>query len=160
MYDFPPNIHHPHQTNAHSRAHARSHVDTLPPLTSLAHPTTCTKISPLCGVSLDEGLRFLFAVQVILQCGYGTPADMWSLAAMVFELLTGDLLFDPRDGAEFSRDEGLQVAGDIGCVQVTSFSFSCVPTYCVHCGRRSHGSDDGIGWQDSSTFCAGRKTLK
>lgn len=27
---------------------------------------------------------------------YDTSADMWSLACILFELLTGDLMFDPR----------------------------------------------------------------
>ena len=30
---------------------------------------------------------------------------MWSLGCMCFELLTGDLLFDPRAGEEYDRDE-------------------------------------------------------
>jgi serine/threonine protein kinase len=36
---------------------------------------------------------------------YNTSADMWSLACIVFELLTGDLLFDPRSGDDYDRDE-------------------------------------------------------
>ena len=36
---------------------------------------------------------------------YDTSADMWSLGCMTFELLTGDLLFDPRAGDEYDRDE-------------------------------------------------------
>jgi len=35
--------------------------------------------------------------QVILGATYDTSADMWSLACMVFELVTGDLLFDPHE---------------------------------------------------------------
>jgi len=34
-----------------------------------------------------------------------SSADMWSLACIVFELLTGDLLFDPRAGEGYERDE-------------------------------------------------------
>ena len=30
---------------------------------------------------------------------------MWSLACMIFELVTGDFLFEPRAGREYSRDE-------------------------------------------------------
>jgi len=30
---------------------------------------------------------------------------MWSLACMVFELVTGDFLFEPRAGKDYSRDE-------------------------------------------------------
>ena len=42
---------------------------------------------------------------MILGAAYDTSADMWSLACLGFELLTGDLLFDPRSGDNFSRDE-------------------------------------------------------
>lgn len=42
-------------------------------------------------------------VQVLLGAKYDTAADMWSLACMVFELITGDLLFDPRSGRDYDR---------------------------------------------------------
>lgn len=43
--------------------------------------------------------------EVIIGAKYGTAADMWSLACIVFELLTGDLLFDPHAGKSWDRDE-------------------------------------------------------
>jgi serine/threonine protein kinase len=42
---------------------------------------------------------------VLLGSKYSTPADMWSFACIVFELATGDVLFDPRSGREYDRDE-------------------------------------------------------
>lgn len=43
--------------------------------------------------------------EVIIGANYSTCADMWSLACIVFELLTGDLLFDPHAGKSWDRDE-------------------------------------------------------
>ena len=43
--------------------------------------------------------------EVLLGAKYSTPADMWSMACLVFELATGDLLFDPRSGEGYERDE-------------------------------------------------------
>lgn len=43
--------------------------------------------------------------EVIIGAGYDSSADIWSCACMLFELLTGDFLFDPHSGRHFSRDE-------------------------------------------------------
>mmetsp|Transcript_32832 Transcript_32832/g.93173 ORF Transcript_32832/g.93173 Transcript_32832/m.93173 type:complete len:679 (+) Transcript_32832:145-2181(+) len=43
--------------------------------------------------------------EAMLGAKYSTSADMWSLACIIFELVTGDLLFDPRSGEKYSRDE-------------------------------------------------------
>lgn len=43
--------------------------------------------------------------EVLLGSKYSTSADMWSFACIVFELATGDFLFDPRSGDDFDRDE-------------------------------------------------------
>ena len=53
--------------------------------------------------TLKESVCF----QVIIGAKYDTSADMWSMACMVFELITGDLLFDPREGDGYDRDEGI-----------------------------------------------------
>lgn len=43
--------------------------------------------------------------ETIINAGYSTTADMWSLACMLFELVTGDYLFDPKASEEYPRDE-------------------------------------------------------
>jgi serine/threonine-protein kinase SRPK3 len=43
--------------------------------------------------------------EVILGAKYDTAADMWSLACVVFELVTGDFLFEPKSGPSWDRDE-------------------------------------------------------
>ena len=40
-----------------------------------------------------------------MNAGYDTSADVWSLACMIFELMTGDYLFDPKASEEYLRDE-------------------------------------------------------
>jgi len=64
--------------------------------------------------SIDH-LRFLFIFyklwcffltkQVLLGIKYNPTADIWSFACMIFEMLTGDFLFEPRKGPEFSKNE-------------------------------------------------------
>jgi serine/threonine protein kinase len=53
----------------------------------------------------DIQTRQYRAPEVLLGAGYDTSADVWSLAAMAFELLTGDLLFDPAASETYERDE-------------------------------------------------------
>lgn len=45
--------------------------------------------------------------EVILGLPYSCPTDVWSVACMVFELVTGDYLFDPKEDkyGKHSRDE-------------------------------------------------------
>jgi serine/threonine-protein kinase SRPK3 len=42
---------------------------------------------------------------VILGAKYDASADMWSMACLIFELVTGDFLFEPKSGKYFSRDD-------------------------------------------------------
>ena len=43
--------------------------------------------------------------EVILDGEYDATADIWSLACMVFELVTGDYLFDPKKGKTYSKND-------------------------------------------------------
>ncbi|XP_050783195.1 SRSF protein kinase 3 isoform X2 [Gopherus flavomarginatus] len=53
----------------------------------------------------DIQTRQYRALEVLIGAGYSTPADIWSTACMAFELATGDYLFEPHSGDEYSRDE-------------------------------------------------------
>lgn len=55
--------------------------------------------------SEDIQTRQYRAPEVLVGSTYDTSADIWSLGCMTFELLTGDLLFDPRAGDDYDRDE-------------------------------------------------------
>lgn len=55
--------------------------------------------------SEDIQTRQYRAPEVLVGHKYDTAADIWSLGCMCFELLTGDLLFDPREGPDYDRDE-------------------------------------------------------
>lgn len=54
----------------------------------------------------DIQTRQYRAPEVILGSKYGPSVDMWSMGCMVFELLTGDLLFEPKDGQNFDKNDG------------------------------------------------------
>ncbi|KAI9254842.1 kinase-like domain-containing protein [Sporodiniella umbellata] len=43
--------------------------------------------------------------EVIMGAKWDSGADIWSLACMIFELLTGNYLFDPQRGSRYSRDD-------------------------------------------------------
>jgi hypothetical protein len=53
----------------------------------------------------DIQTRQYRAPEVLVGASYDTSADMWSVACIVFELLTGDLMFDPHAGKSWSREE-------------------------------------------------------
>ena len=68
--------------------HMRIDAERRSPFFSFVFPTISTEVGP---------------AQVLLGAKYDTAADMWSLACMLFELITGDLLFDPRSGRDYDR---------------------------------------------------------
>lgn len=43
--------------------------------------------------------------EVILGAKWGASTDVWSMACMVFELITGDYLFDPQSGTKYGKDD-------------------------------------------------------
>eukprot|EP00397_Hematodinium_sp_SG-2012_P001326 GEMP01001327.1.p1 GENE.GEMP01001327.1~~GEMP01001327.1.p1 ORF type:complete len:884 (+),score=266.16 GEMP01001327.1:87-2654(+) len=76
------------------------------------HPNVAYKIADLgnaCWVdkhfSDEIQTRQYRSPEVIIGAGYHTSADIWSFACMIFELVTGDYLFDPKPSEEYPRDE-------------------------------------------------------
>lgn len=76
------------------------------------HPDVCYKIADLgnaCWMhkhfSDEIQTRQYRSPEVIIGAGYDTSADLWSFACMIFELVTGDYLFDPKPSEEYPRDE-------------------------------------------------------
>lgn len=47
------------------------------------------------------------APEIILGAGYSFSVDMWSFACIAFELVTGEMLFTPKEGHGYSEDEVL-----------------------------------------------------
>ncbi|XP_053281438.1 SRSF protein kinase 3 [Pleuronectes platessa] len=45
------------------------------------------------------------SLEVLLGAEYGPPADIWSVACMAFEFVTGDTLFEPKARESFSLEE-------------------------------------------------------
>lgn len=43
--------------------------------------------------------------EVLLGYHWGALSDLWSFACLIFELLTGDYLFDPRTGKTYTKDD-------------------------------------------------------
>lgn len=79
--------------------------------------------------------------EVIIGTGYHTSADMWSFACMIFELVTGDYLFDPKPSEEYPRDEDhlalcIELLGDMPKKMVDSGRMS--KTYFNSQGRLRH----------------------
>lgn len=45
------------------------------------------------------------APEVLMGAPWGCCADIWSTACLIFELITGDLLFEPNGGHSYSKDD-------------------------------------------------------
>ncbi|KAI8337005.1 kinase-like domain-containing protein [Chlamydoabsidia padenii] len=55
--------------------------------------------------------------EVILGANWTEKTDLWSLGCMIFELMTGEFLFDPRPSSKYSKDDDhiaqmLELMGD------------------------------------------------
>lgn len=53
----------------------------------------------------DVQTRQYRAPEVILGGDWGCSTDLWSTGCLIFELITGDYLFDPKSSASYSRDD-------------------------------------------------------
>lgn len=53
----------------------------------------------------DIQTRQYRAPEVIIGASYSASADIWSVACLIFELVTGDTLFSPKSSSQYSRDE-------------------------------------------------------
>lgn len=56
--------------------------------------------------------------EVLLGASWGCSADIWSTACLIFELLTGDFLFEPNEGHSYTKDDDhiaqiLELLGDL-----------------------------------------------
>lgn len=76
--------------------------------------------------------------EVLLGSKYSTSADMWSFACIVFELATGDVLFDPRSGDDFDRDEVKCYNAHLGCQQSMFVRTSCKSSSYLHITSMNH----------------------
>ena len=83
-----------------------------PPPTALDAPSMYFKVVDLGNAcwrdkhfTADIQTRQYRCPEVILGAGYDTSADMWSVACVLFEAATGDMLFSPKAGQTWSRDE-------------------------------------------------------
>ncbi|KAI5782770.1 kinase-like domain-containing protein [Geopyxis carbonaria] len=83
------------------------HDDTIPPVEVIS-----VKIADLgnaCWTNQhftnDIQTRQYRSPEVILGAKWGASTDIWSMACMAFELITGDYLFDPQSGTKYGKDD-------------------------------------------------------
>ena len=69
-------------------------------------------------------------MEVLLEGQYDESADIWSLACMIFELITGDYLFDPKKGKTFKKNDDhlaliSELIGEVGPDDIVNMKQVC-----------------------------------
>ncbi|KAI3371125.1 hypothetical protein L3Q82_023759 [Scortum barcoo] len=93
----------------------------------------------------DIQTRQYRSIEVLIGAGYSTPADIWSTACMAFELATGDYLFEPHSGEDYSRDEAqfptktvkIKCKSDINHIAHIIELLGCIPRHFALSGKYS-----------------------
>ncbi len=67
---------------------------------------------------------------MLLEGQYDESADIWSLACMIFELITGDYLFDPKKGKTFKKNDDhlaliSELIGEVGPDDIVNMKQVC-----------------------------------
>eukprot|EP01088_Endostelium_zonatum_P003141 TRINITY_DN1424_c0_g1_i4.p1 TRINITY_DN1424_c0_g1~~TRINITY_DN1424_c0_g1_i4.p1 ORF type:complete len:179 (+),score=48.91 TRINITY_DN1424_c0_g1_i4:523-1059(+) len=78
----------------------------------------------------DIQTRHYRSFEAIIGARYGTAVDMWSVACIVWELMTGDLLFAPKGGRKWDKTDD-----HLARIEET---LGPIPNYLT---RRGNGSD-------------------
>jgi serine/threonine-protein kinase SRPK3 len=88
-----------HKLNKNNEYISSKYIDDVS--TKLSDFGNCRKIDYS---DLDIQTRYYRAPEIILGYKYNENCDMWSVGCLIYELLTGELLFDPDKKRRFSRD--------------------------------------------------------
>ncbi|XP_068162365.1 SRSF protein kinase 3 isoform X2 [Antennarius striatus] len=97
------------EEQAHATAAGASEMKQVIPYRSKEITVKIADLGSSCWVykHFSEEIQTLHyrSLEVLLGAEYGPSADIWSLACMAFELVTGDSLFDPKVSESISLEE-------------------------------------------------------